>query len=237
MQYLKLKIKLLIIFCGDMLTLRFFKFSKPEKEKTNFPYAVSVEQKIMPSATFENKIFNLQYAADKINKHIVKPNQIFSFWQIVGNPNRSLKKSRSIRNGEIANETGGGLCQISGIVYHISILGGLEIVERHNHSVDIYQEHERFTPLGTDATVVYGNRDLRIKNNFDFPIKFEIDVKGNRLIVKLLSSNKIAVKHLIFVEKADGDYKIVDVFDNRNQLVNRSKYLKSPTLPYPMLRT
>jgi vancomycin resistance protein VanW len=227
MQNLKLKIKLLIIFCGDMLTLRFFKFSKPEKEKSNFPHFISIEQKIKPSATFENKIFNLKYAAKKINQHILKPNQIFSFWQIVGNPNRNLKKSRSIRNGKIADEVGGGLCQISGIVYYISILTGLEIVERHNHSIDIYQEHERFTPLGTDATVVYGNRDLRIKNNFDFSIKFEIEIKENQLIIKLLSSNKISAKNLIFAEKTDDDYKIVEVFDNRNRLINRSKYLKS----------
>jgi len=224
MQYLKLKIKLLIIFCGDMFTLRFFKFSKPEKEKTNFPHAISVKQKIMPSATFENKIFNLKYAAEKINKHIVKPNQIFSFWQIVGNPNRNLKKSRSIRNGKITDEMGGGLCQISGIVYHISILSGLEIMERHSHSIDIYQEYERFTPLGTDATVVYGNRDLRIKNNFDFPIKFEIEINENVLTVKLLSNNKIVAENLIFDEKRVDDYKIVEVFGSRNQLINRSKY-------------
>jgi hypothetical protein len=50
-------------------------------------------------------------------------------------------------------------------VYHIGIIAGLDIIERYNHSVDIYTDDTRFAPLGTDATVVYGYKDLRIRNN------------------------------------------------------------------------
>ena len=80
-------------------------------------------------------------------------------------------------NGKLVFSAGGGLCQLSSLLYHLSLLAGLEILERHAHSVDIYQEEERFTPLGADATVSFPYRDLRIRNTFNCPIRFTIDLE------------------------------------------------------------
>jgi len=63
----------------------------------------------------------------------------------------------------LALDYGGGLCQLSGIIYHAVLEAGLEILERHPHSLDIYTATTRYTPLGSDAAVVYGHKDLRFK--------------------------------------------------------------------------
>ena len=74
----------------------------------------------------------------------------------------------------------------------------MEIVERHNHSVDIYKESDRYAPLGSDATVVYGYKDLRVRNNFPFPVKFEIELKGPNMVCSLNSAEKLFEKKIEF---------------------------------------
>jgi vancomycin resistance protein VanW len=187
---------------------------------------MDVTQKIMPSETLENKLFNLSLAAQKVSEYEIMPNEIFSFWKIVGNPNHAFKKGRTLLNGQIKEETGGGICQVSGIVYHVSVVAGLEILERYNHSVDIYTEETRFAPLGLDATVVYGYKDLRIKNNFPFPIKFEVKVFDNQIKAELLSTQAIRAHQLIFESKTEDNQITVQVMNENRVQINQSKYKK-----------
>ena len=90
----------------------------------------------------------------------------------VGKPSvgNGFVDGRNIVDGQLVRQVGGGLCQLSSLVYHLALLGGLEIVERHPHSIDIYRDNERFTPLGADATVVWGSKDLRLRNSYPFAI-------------------------------------------------------------------
>lgn len=45
-----------------------------------------LEQPIMPSAFFENKVHNMQTAATRIQQVLLLPGQVFSFWHVVGYP-------------------------------------------------------------------------------------------------------------------------------------------------------
>jgi vancomycin resistance protein VanW len=224
LKKLKIKLKLLLRLLKDLKSGNYFHFSKKNSSVIEFPHFMSVSQEVKPSETFENKLYNLQLAANKINEYVVLPNQIFSFWKIVGNPNYNFKNGRTLINGKVSEEKGGGLCQISGIIYYISILAGLEVLERFNHSMDIYTDDTRFAPLGTDATVVYGYKDLRIKNNLPFPIRFSIRIENNFLEVNLLSEQFIQGKKIIFEIEEKGEVKIVDVFDENQRKINRSIY-------------
>ena len=219
-------IRLSIILLKDVFSGTFFRFAKNKKNELNFEYSIAITQEIKPSDTFDNKVFNLKYASLKINEFIIFPNEIFSFWNIIGNPALCYKTGRSIVNGKLKEEVGGGLCQVSGIIYHISILAGLEIIERHNHSVDIYSEETRFTPLGTDATVAYGFKDLRIRNSFNFPVKYQMEVKINQINISLLSTEKIKENSLIFSISKHEKQTIVNVTNSNNLFVNRSVYKK-----------
>jgi hypothetical protein len=97
--------------------------------------------------------------------------RLHSFWHVVGRPSvaRGFLPGRSLLAGELRPDYGGGLCQLSGLIYYASLMAGLTIVERHPHSRDIYDEQMRYAPLGADATVAYGFKDLRVLSSLSFP--------------------------------------------------------------------
>lgn len=195
-KILKLRVKLFKRFISDGKTV----FAQKNNLKPSFQNAISSKQEIKKGAFFENKLHNITIASHKIETIVIQPNELFSFWKIIGQPNQknNFKKGRNIINGKLSEETGGGLCQLSSIIYFTALKTNLEIAERHNHSLDIYKEDERFTPLGADATIVYGYKDLRIKNSYDFPIQFSFTFEDNFINCHLLSTEKIAENQLDF---------------------------------------
>lgn len=81
-------------------------------------------------------------------------------WWAIRVPKRDTKNGRNLVAGKIQGNYGGGLCQVSGLLYYIALATGLEILERHAHSIDIYAEEDRFAPLGADDTVVFGYKNF-----------------------------------------------------------------------------
>lgn len=213
-------------FIKDVISGDRFQFAKKHDKRIDFEYFISLNQKINNSDTLENKLYNFAIANQKINQYIIQSNEIFSFWHIVGNPNFQFKSGRTIKENKITSSIGGGLCQISGLIYYISLKAGLIILERHNHSVDIYRDETRFCPLGTDATLVYGYKDLRILNPYSFPIKFEMTVSNNHIEVKLLSTSKIKEKNLDFKTQKEKENIIVTVMCESKEIISQSNYLQ-----------
>jgi vancomycin resistance protein VanW len=223
--------KVVLRFLKDLWSKDLFRFTRSSTKVIPFEHALSLRQEIKKNETFESKVFNFKEASKQINTHVIMPNEIFSFWHIIGNPERQFKKGRTIQNGKIIEEVGGGLCQVSGIIYHMSLIGGLKVIERYNHSVDIYSEESRFCPLGTDATIVYGYKDLRVQNTHAFPIQFEMEVREDTFLqVKLLSTLKLEENKLIFnIENSENGRK-VQLFNEDNQLLSTSNYKIIPEL-------
>jgi len=199
-RHLRLMYKLLDRAMQDRKQGGGHQFASAGKAPADWPFILSIQQPILPGVFFENKTGNMRLAAASINRVVVWPGQVFSFWAAVGWPNRfkGYRLSRNLINGKIRFAYGGGICQVSGILYHLSLMAGLDIRERHNHSLDIYTEAERFTPLGADATVVYGYKDLRIRNNTEHPIRFEISITGNEISAQLRSAGWINARPVIF---------------------------------------
>lgn len=121
-------------------------------------------------------------------------------------------------------DVGGGVCQVSGLIYHVSLLAGLVIEERHNHSIDLYTDETRFSPLGLDATVVFGYKDLRIQNKYSFPIKFEFLIADHTIEIKLISSEEIPLQQLKIDLTENLDFKFVKVKNQDGFALNESRY-------------
>ena len=227
---IKLYRKVILRFLADLTSREVFRFTGKSTGSIHLNHSLYISQEIIKNETFESKVFNFNLASEKINEHIIMPNEIFSFWHIIGNPEKQFQKGRTIQNGKIIEEVGGGLCQVSGIIYHMSLIGGLKVIERYNHSVDIYSEASRFCPLGTDATIVYGYKDLRIQNTYAFPIKFQLEVQQDTLHVKLLSTFKLEENKLIInIENSENGRK-VRLFNEDHQLLSISNYKIIPEL-------
>ena len=112
----------------------------------SFPARLSLEQPILPTDYVEAKIHNITLALKRVNNLPLAPGAIFSFWSVVGRPTsaRGFVPGRSLLAGQLHPDYGGGLCQLSGLIYYASLLAGLEVLERHPHSRDIYDDQTRY---------------------------------------------------------------------------------------------
>lgn len=180
-------------------------FAQATSPPTKSIEVFSLKQRIMPSATYANKVHNLTLASASIEKVVVEPEETLSFGHCVGNPTtaRGYKNSRALINGVLEQTEGGGLCQLSGLLYQVALHTGLNVQERHNHSVDIYTEEARFTPLGSDATVVYGFKDLRIQNNTPRPIWFSFQFEEGSIAITLHSTQSLPTYPIEYTKISD----------------------------------
>ena len=176
-----------------------------------FVLHTEIVQPVQPSALFENKLMNLTLGARRVNLALLEPGQIWSFWRYVKQPveGNGFVIGRNLVNGQLTRQVGGGLCQLSSLIYHLGLTAGLEVHERHAHSIDIYQEHERFTPLGADATVVWGYKDLRLHNPHAAPVVLECFVRGNTLVGRIYKREKLVPLHLEFVREPQPDQYVL----------------------------
>lgn len=163
--------------------------------------SIGLIQPILPSDFFENKRANIHCGAALLDRGLIGAEKAWSFWHRVGRPHAAngFLPGRNIVGGKLVALSGGGLCQLASMVYHLALLGGLTVQERHPHSLDIYEEDQRFTPLGADATVVWGFKDLRLHNPHPFPVAFGFRVEQNRLIGELRSDADLEACDVAFV--------------------------------------
>lgn len=221
--YIKVRVHLTKRSVLSVMNGQYFYFAKKKNHLNSLTNTLKLQQELKPN---EAKMKNLVIAIKRIESIQINPNEIFSFWHTIGNPSKSkgFVKSRSLVNGKLENSLGGGLCQLSGLIYYISLYAKLEILERHSHSIDIYTDETRFTPLGSDATVAYGYKDLKIRNNLKCPIRFNFSIVENYLIINLMHSSLIKKNKVEFKEKEiDKETVEVDTLIN-NEVVNKSKY-------------
>ncbi len=188
-------------------------------------HGIETVQNITQSAFYDNKLHNICLAAQRIATVVVQPGAVFSFWQTVGIPARwrGYREGRNLINGQLRSAYGGGLCQVSSLLYHLALQARLEVLERHHHSLDIYTEAERVAPLGADATVVYGYKDLRLRNNLGTPLRFEIEVLDGCVVARMRTTQPIAAHTPTFVRTDAPDGRRVETYVD-GQLVAVQEY-------------
>ncbi|MDO8509987.1 MAG: VanW family protein [bacterium] len=148
----------------------------------------------------ENKIKNLHIAVRKLNQLVVNPGQTFSYWRQIGKPtkNKGYLDGMVLHNGTVIADIGGGLCQLSNLLYWITLHTPLTIIERWRHSYDVFPDVKRDQPFGSGATCAYPNIDLQIKNNTDQKFQLVLEITDEYLIGKWLSNEPIQFKYKIF---------------------------------------
>jgi vancomycin resistance protein YoaR len=131
--------------------------------------------------------FNLKLAASKLNGVVLKPGEEFSFNATVGERSQKngYKVAHVITAGEMVDGLAGGTCQISTTLFGASFFAGIDIVDTRNHS-----RPSAYTPLGFDATVVWPNTDLKLKNPYDFPVVVRYVVANGEAKVEILGKKR-----------------------------------------------
>ena len=126
----------------------------------------------------ENKVHNLKIAVLMVNNIVIKPGQIFSYWRVIGKPTKrkGYKKGMVLKSGKVTAAIGGGLCQLSNLIYWLTIHTQLTVVERHRHGYDVFPDTNRTQPFGSGATCFYNYGDLVIKNDTQHTFQLSINV-------------------------------------------------------------
>jgi vancomycin resistance protein YoaR len=139
------------------------------------------------SVSDRDRNFNLKLAASKINGAVLQPGVEWSFNGTVGERSQKngYKVAHVITAGEMVDGLAGGTCQISTTLFGASFFAGLDIVKTINHS-----RPSTYTPLGFDATVVWPNTDLKIKNPYEFPVAVRYVVANGEAKVEILGKKR-----------------------------------------------
>ncbi|WNG30880.1 vancomycin resistance protein [Cystobacter fuscus] len=185
--------------------------SRPRAEERTWKECVSVTQALGQSPHLEGKRHNLTVALHQLGEPCIEPGRLFSFWALVGSPShrRGFVPGRNVVGGHLQESDGGGLCQLSGLIYLLALRAGLRVVERFPHSVDLYTEATRYTPLGADATVVYGYKDLRFLNPHSFPVALGFSLSESSLTGSVRAPVALEPCALEFTLQEEGDFRRV----------------------------
>lgn len=121
---------------------------------------------------------NVSLAASRINGVVLAPGEILSVDKQILSRNKAngYLPAGSYANGRTVQTYGGGVCQVSSTLYGAVLRAGLIPVERNAHSMAV-----SYVPLGLDAAIAEGFKDLKIENTYDTSIYIEGYTKGGTL--------------------------------------------------------
>ena len=138
------------------------------------------------STSSSNRINNIEVAAGHLNNLVVMPGQEISVSDIIKprTTANGYKSAGAYLNGRTVPAIGGGICQVSSTVYNAVKNAGLTVLERHPHSMPVH-----YLPLGLDAAISAGSKDLRFRNDYSAPVILQAYTEGKNLIVNCLVWN------------------------------------------------
>ncbi|MXZ47568.1 MAG: hypothetical protein F4Z08_11420 [Chloroflexi bacterium] len=162
-------------------------FATRHGEPSDFPHAFegyALPMIIYPGQEHvaEGKLHNQRLMATALDGVRIGPGEVLSLWRCAGRPSarRGYLPGAAIVAGELVTEDGGATCLLSTVLYNAGLLAGLDVLERHNHSVDQYGAARYFEP-GRDATIEYGVLDLRFRNPHPFAVLLELTSDDERV--------------------------------------------------------
>lgn len=140
------------------------------------------------SASDKNKVNNIKLSSNTINGTLLAPGETFSFNGIVGRTTyaKGYKDGKAFVGGKIVDDVGGGICQVSSTIYNAALYAGMTITERHNHGMPV-----SYVPLGRDATLWYGSKDLKFKNTSDKYVYVQINTTSTSITVNIFGTKGI----------------------------------------------
>ena len=105
---------------------------------------------------------NVKLAAEAVNGTVLEPGEEFSFNTVVGQrtAEKGYKPAAAYNQGEVVEEVGGGVCQISSTLYNAVFRAGLTTTYRRAHTFA-----PTYVTPGTDATVSWPGPDYKFVNN------------------------------------------------------------------------
>lgn len=169
----------------------------------------------------ENKAVNLALAAPKIDRLLIRPGEVFSFWRTVGSVTaaKGYQTGLTIRGGEPSSDIGGGMCQMTNLIHWMVLHSPLSVVEHHHHDgIDLFPDFGRKVPFGTGTSVFYNYIDYRVLNPTEQPFQLIVYTTDEYLCGELRTTQPLPYAYHIscegegFVREDGVVYRVGQVF-------------------------
>ena len=135
-----------------------------------------------------SRINNIDLVAQKLNGLVLMPGEEFSYNGYVGQRTEEagFQYAGAYNNGQVVQEVGGGICQVSSTLYYATMCANLQTLERSCHTFIV-----TYLPIGLDATVSWPGPDFKFKNDRDCPIKILAwtEQENKSLTIEIWGSN------------------------------------------------
>lgn len=145
---------------------------------------------------------NVRLAAEALNGTIVQPGEEFSFNAVVGQrtAEKGYQDAAAYNSGEVVQEIGGGVCQMSSTLYRVVFQSGMKITYRRSHTF----EPNYVTP-GQDAAISWGLPDFRFINESEGPIGIRASYADRKATVSIFGIPVLedGVKWDLYSEKTE----------------------------------
>jgi vancomycin resistance protein YoaR len=135
-----------------------------------------------------NRSHNIKLASKAIHHYVVLPGETFSFNKVVGRrtTSKGYKRAPVIVRGEMSEDIGGGICQVSSTLFNAVDRAGLKIISRYSHTKQV-----GYVPPGRDATVSWYGPDFVFRNEYDYPIMIKCFAQSGSNTVLIYSSQML----------------------------------------------
>lgn len=167
-----------------------------------------------------NKIRNLELAAERLDGILLLPGQRLSFWHEVGKPTRrrGFLDGLVLSHGRLSAGVGGGLCQMTNLLFWMTLHTPLTVTERWRHSYDVFPDAGRTQPFGSGATCAWPTLDLQVQNDTSDTFMLSVSVADSHLTGAWLCSappeSRYEVEERMHVITHDGPGR----YTRRNEL-------------------
>ena len=134
----------------------------------------------------KNRITNVTVAASRLNGLVIQPGQAVSISTAIlpRTAENGYKMAGVYSGGKTVLGYGGGICQVSSTLYNAAMNAGLSVAQRFPHSMPV-----SYLPLGQDAAISWGSKDLIITNPYDTPVMLSAAVDGKTISTAVFVSN------------------------------------------------
>lgn len=146
------------------------------------------------------KVVNLRLAAARLDGLVLPPGGRLSFWWHVRRPTRrrGFVDGLVLDHGRMSAGTGGGLCQLTNLLYWMTLHTPLEVVERWRHSYDVFPDADRTQPFGSGATCAWPTLDLQVVNPTTTTFRLAVRVTPTHLVGAWTADRPIALRYEVY---------------------------------------
>ena len=128
---------------------------------------------------------NLTRGAELVNGTVVKPGEVFSLEQTLGEVDydHGFADAGVISNGQHVDSLGGGLSQVATTVFNAGFEAGMDDTEHHAHQYYF----DRY-PAGREATLWTGKLDVKFTNSTSNSVLVQAWLDGEQIHVRMWST-------------------------------------------------